>query len=354
MVINQSQVGSPSRSVVVSGRDRSIGRVSESAGRANGVKVPGRQLVKSGALQGRGSQAPQTARAQGFQRGIRRAQAEGVVRAGRPDVVSRAMGPEGRGRAVRLEGVQGRSPEGRVVVNGRVVSAPPAQRIATMLAHLRSLSAKELKGIRLERYDRPNDVHVALAIRARALKIVERIKPLPLKEILKVQGLKAETRVGKGQVAISPREMLARREVRILIRDLSARLQSFLNPRSMLYKRVMTELTLADLERLVSILGGNRAVKGLRKKQRAGEVTEVFESDISNSFLSQLASAAHGTSGLGDSGGSDEPSSSPEGAGAQVSQEASTEETTLVADGAVPTATLSTFTMKEETVGNSM
>jgi hypothetical protein len=226
-----------------------------------------------------------------------------------------------------------------------------------MLAHLRSLSTRELKAIRPDRYDRPADVRVALAIRARAQKIMERIKSLPLKDIVKIKGLKAETKVGKGgreQVALSPCEALARREVRLLIRDLSARLQSFLNPRSMIYKRVMTELTLADLERLVSILGGARAVKGLRKKHKAGEVTQVFESDISNSFLSQLASASGGALAGGDSGGSSEPVSSPEGAGAEASPEASTEEATLVADGAVPTATLSTFIMKEETVGNSM
>ncbi len=139
-----------------------------------------------------------------------------------------------------------------------------------------------------------------------------------------------------------------------MIRDLAARLQSFLNPRSMLYKRVMSEMTLADLERLVSILGGNRAVKGLRKKLKAGQVTQVFESDISNSFLSQLASAAGGAAAGGDAGGSDEPSASAEGAAAEASPEASTEDATLVADGAVPTATLSTFIMKQETLGNSM
>jgi hypothetical protein len=226
-----------------------------------------------------------------------------------------------------------------------------------MLAHLRALSPKELTAIRPDRYDRPADVRVALAIRARAQKIMERIKSLPLKDIVKIKGLKAETKVGKEgreQVALSPREALARREVRLLIRDLSARLQSVLNPRSMLYKRVMTELTLADLERLVSILGGARAVKGLRKKHKAGEVTQVFESDISNSFLSQLASASGAGLAGGDSGGSSEPVSSPEGAAAETSPDASTEEATLVADGAVPTATLSTFIMKEETVGNSM
>jgi hypothetical protein len=284
-----------------------------------------------------------------------RAPGEQLARAGGP----RVGGPRAEGPVAgnRVKGATTLSPDGRVVVNGRAVLAPPVQRVSTMLAHLRGLSPKEIKGIRLERFDRPKDVQVALAIRARAQKIIERIKSLPLKDIVKIKGLRAETKMGKGgtrQTALSARELLARREVRLLIRDLSARLQSFLNPRSMLYKRVMSELTLSDLERLVSILGGNRAVKGLRKKHKAGEVTEVFESDISNSFLSQLASASTGPSGVSDSGGADEPSASPEGGGAEASTEASTEEATLVADGAVPTATLSTFIMKEETVGNSM
>ena len=284
-----------------------------------------------------------------------KAPGEQLARAGGPRVGGlRAEGPVAGNR---VKGATTPFPDGRVVVNGRAVLAPPVQRVSTMLAYLRGLSPKEIKGIRLERFDRPKDVQVALAIRARAQKIIERIKSLPLKDIVKIQGLRAETKMGKGgttQAAVSARELLARREVRLLIRDLSARLQSFLNPRSMLYKRVMSELTLSDLERLVSILGGNRAVKGLRKKHKAGEVTEVFESDISNSFLSQLASASTGPSGVSDSGGADEPSASPEGGGAEASTEASTEEATLVADGAVPTATLSTFIMKEETVGNSM
>ena len=294
---------------------------STQAVRPNGVKAPGEQLARAGG-----------------------------PRVGGP----RAEGPVAGNR---VKGATTLSPDGRVVVNGRAVLAPPVQRVSTMLAHLRGLSPKEIKGIRLERFDRPKDVQVALAIRARAQKIIERIKSLPLKDIVKIKGLRAETKMGKGgttQAALSARELLARREVRLLIRDLSARLQSFLNPRSMLYKRVMSELTLSDLERLVSILGGNRAVKGLRKKLKAGEVTQVFESDISNSFLSQLASASTGPSGVSDSGGADEPSASPEGGGAEASTEASTEEATLVADGAVPTATLSTFIMKEETVGNSM
>jgi hypothetical protein len=226
-----------------------------------------------------------------------------------------------------------------------------------MLAQLRALSSKELKAIRPDRHDRPKDLQIALAIRDRVRKIVERIKGLPLKELVKMKDLKIDAKTMKGvKEALNPaqREMLARREVRFLIRDLAVRLQSFINPRSMLYKRLTTELTLADLERLVSMLGGNRAVRGLRKKHKAGEVTQVLESDISNSFLSQLASAAYGPAAGGDAGGSDESSPVSGGAGVESGTEASTEETTLVADGAVPTATLSTFIMKEETVGNSI
>jgi hypothetical protein len=303
--------------------------------RAAGGRSPGEQIRRSGVLRGRGSSASQVQREQLSPR---------LMRGARPDGVNR-MGRE-----------KGISPEGRVVVDARVSISSPVQRIATMVAQLRALSPKELKAIRLGRHDRPKEVEMALAIRDRVQKIVERIKGLPLKELVKMKDLKIDAKTLKGaKEPLNPaqREMLARREVRFLIRDLAVRLQSFINPRSMLYKRLTTELTLADLERLVSMLGGNRAVKGLRKKHKAGEVTQVFESDISNSFLSQLASAAYGPAAAGDAGGSDESSPSIGGSGAETETEASTD-TTLVADGAVPTATLSTFIMKEETVGNSM
>ncbi len=309
----EARVVSASKNVAPLPGNRATGRTGQVV-RPNSVKPPGEQLS---------------------QRAVRRAQPSAGVKVGRDKVASTI------------------SPEGRAVVTGRPVIASPVQRISAMLANLRALSPKELSTIKIERYGQPKDLQVALAIRARAHKIVERVKALPLKDILKIKGIGSEAKLGKDRVALSPREMLARREVRFLIRDLAARLQSFLNPRSMLYKRVISEMTLADLERLVSILGGNRAVKGLRKKLKAGEVTQVFEADISNSFLSQLASAASGASAGGNGGGSDEPSASTEGAGAEASTE-TTEEATLVADGAVPTATLSTFIMKEETVGNSM
>jgi hypothetical protein len=135
------------------------------------------------------------------------------------------------------------------------------------------------------------------------------------------------------------------------MKDLISRLQSFVDPRSMLYRRITTELTLADVERLVSILGGNRAVKGLRKKHKAGEITQVLESDISNSFLSQLASSVGSSATGGDSGSSDDGTPAPEGEVAEASIQTSAEESTLVADGVVPTATLSTVIMKEEPAG---
>lgn len=330
----QVRAGSVARTGTIASTTSASTRAGQVVRTAAG-RAPGEQIGRSGALRGRGSAASQAQREQSSQRLMRGARPDGVNRIGRE---------------------KGISPEGRVVVNARVSLAPPVQRIATMLAQLRALSPKELKAIRLGRHDRPKDLQIALAIRDRVQRIVERIKGLPLKELVKMKDLKIDAKTMKGvKEALNPaqREMLARREVRFLIRDLAVRLQSFINPRSMLYKRLTTELTLADLERLVSMLGGNRAVRGLRKKHKAGEVTQVFESDISNSFLSQLASAAYGPAAGGDAGGSDEASPSTGGAGAETETDASTE-TTLVADGAVPTATLSTFIMKEETVGNSM
>ncbi len=331
----QVRAGSVARTGTIASTTSASTRAGQVVRTAAG-RAPGEQIGRSGALRGRGSAASQAQREQSSQRLMRGARSDGVNRIGRE---------------------KGISPEGRVVVNARVSLAPPVQRIATMLAQLRALSSKELKAIRPDRHDRPKDLQIALAIRDRVRKIVERIKGLPLKELVKMKDLKIDAKTMKGvKEALNPaqREMLARREVRFLIRDLAVRLQSFINPRSMLYKRLTTELTLADLERLVSMLGGNRAVRGLRKKHKAGEVTQVLESDISNSFLSQLASAAYGPAAGGDAGGSDESSPVSGGAGVESGTEASTEETTLVADGAVPTATLSTFIMKEETVGNSM
>jgi hypothetical protein len=169
------------------------------------------------------------------------------------------------------------SPQGRVLVNRRVVTAPPLQRVSTMLDHLRALSPQERRDLPLEHYDRPKDLQVALAIRARALKIVKRIEELPLRDILKVQGIKVPSASGKNAeatAALPPREMLARREVRLLIRDLVVRLKNFMSQRSTLYKRVTTELTLAELHRLVAMLEGNRAGKGL------GRRAEMVESSV--------------------------------------------------------------------------
>jgi len=125
------------------------------------------------------------------------------------------------------------------------------------------------------------------------------------------------------------------------VRQLERRLLSYLNCTSPLFKRLTTELTLSDLERLVSIMGGARAARGLRRKLRSGDVTHVLESDLSNSFLGQLAAAADGprsTSGSG--GGSDDSSPAQEGGAPEASSGSSIEEGSLVADGATPTATL--------------
>jgi hypothetical protein len=127
-----------------------------------------------------------------------------------------------------------------------------------MLAHLRALSPKEILKVRLERYDRPKEMQEALAIRDRYQRILERIKAMPLKDIVKIKGIRGDSKLGKGGqvgVALSLRETLARREVLFVIRDLATRLRSFLDPDSVLYKRVMTEMTLTDLQRLLSIHG---------------------------------------------------------------------------------------------------
>jgi hypothetical protein len=134
------------------------------------------------------------------------------------------------------------------------------------------------------------------------------------------------------------------------VRLLERRLQSFVQSRSLLYKRLTTEFTLADLERLISILGGNRALRGLRRKHKAGELSRVEEEDISNSFMSALATAADRMGGASDSGGgSDDANPSSEAGVSESTEETTASETFLVADGTTPTATLTTVLVKEDT-----
>jgi hypothetical protein len=367
---------------VVSSKGSPGARQSQSV-RPTGMRAPAERSNRNGVSKGAtptsrvGREGRAAAREPGIVRVVRGARSEAGLKQSRERVTANATqmlrDPRGKNAAERSavqvargakqdvalragqeKGALGIRADGRIDVRGASVANVPVRQIAAMLAQLRALSPKELKSLRLDRFDRPADVQVALAIRTRAQRLMERLKNLPLKDIEKIKGLKLDPRDpkrAKEPSTLSPREMLARREVRLAIKDLSARLQSFLNPRSLLYRRVTTELTLADLERLVSILGGNRAVKGLRKKHKAGEVTQVVESDVSNAFLSQLASAADAAVAGGDSGGSDDSSPAQEGAGAETSTEASVEEASFVADGAVPTATLTTVIMKEETPG---
>jgi hypothetical protein len=236
----------------------------------------------------------------------------------------------------------------------RAVSPRAQNSLASVLAQVRSLSIRELRSMRIDTHAQPQILRTALAIRLRAEKILSKIQGLPLKEIARVKGLGAPNATapkGSSQRSMLAREALARREVRHYVRQLERRLQDFMNPRSLLYRRLTTELTLSDLERLVSILGGNRAVRGLRRKHKAGEVTNVLEGDISNSMLGQFAAAADGPSSSGDSGGGSDEAPSQDG-GTEVAESAEVQDGMLTADGATPTATLTTVLMKEETPAN--
>jgi hypothetical protein len=209
--------------------------------------------------------------------------------------------------------------------------------------------------MRIDTHAQPQILRTALAIRLRAQKILDKIQGLPLKDIARIKGLSAHntpTPKGSTQRSMLAREALARREVRHYVRQLERRLQDFMNPRALLYRRLTTELTLSDLERLVSILGGNRAVRGLRRKHKAGEVTNVLEGDISNSMLGQFAAAADGPGSSSDSGGGSDEAPSQDG-GTQVAESTEVQDGMLTADGATPTTTLTTFLMKEETPANA-
>jgi hypothetical protein len=192
---------------------------------------------------------------------------------------------------------------------------------------------------------------VALAIQRRAQLIIHKIKDIQLKKLAAIPGLaRSRSRENfKVHQVLSERERLARREVRAYLRRLEQRLSIVVSPGSALHRRLTSELTSSDLERLISIIGGARALRGLRRKQKAGKATAILETDISNVFLQELAIQAG-------SGGSDASSSGDEGSSGDIGEVARGEsaapsentETQLVADGATPTATLTTAIMKQD------
>lgn len=273
-------------------------------------------------------------------------------------VVKAVRGARGTQQTLKNAGrKQGAALRGSERAKNSTKTASPSvarlQRVVSLLGHLRARTARELKQIKPNSYDRPGEMKSALAIRIRAQKIIEKVQSRPLKALAKLTEAapiaKNSARMRSTPV-LSVRESLARREVRMYVRLLERRLQSFVQSRSLLYKRLTTEFTLADLERLISILGGNRALRGLRRKHKAGELSRVEEGDISNSFMSALATAADRMGGASDSGGgSDDANPSSEAGVSESTEETTASETFLVADGTTPTTTLTTVLVKEDT-----
>ena len=272
-----------------------------------------------------------------------------------PPALTRSSKPQAalKRAAVQLSAAARRS---RLVAAARIASRsihPTAQkRIQALVRQLRALSPKEIKNLLRAGVGKKAELRAAGAIKQRAQKILERLKDRPIKEVLKMRGLRQphSERARKAERLLSARERMARREVRSHLRGLEQRLKRVLNPRSLIYKRLTTELTPSDLERLVSILGGARALRGLKRRQKSGNISSVVEADVSGGFMRELSAAA-GAAGKVSSSSGESESGGAGGAGAdqgEAVEESANQESTLVADGATPSATLTTFIMKEE------
>lgn len=286
-------------------------------------------------------------------RGVMHSRDPGSTRAKNTGSLSQSGSSAGRTTLrQKLLGPLGKTPTlaSRRSAEPLVGRAAKLQHINLILRELRGLSSKQISTL-LARSTRTPELRAALAIKQRAQAILHRIKDVQLKKLAAIAGLhRSRMRRGtKTYKNLSQRERLARREVRAYLRRLEQQLSFIVAPGSMLYRRLTSELTSSDLERLISIIGGARSLRGLKRKQRAGQATSILEADISNVFLQELA--AHAGTGSGDfSSAGDEGSG---GAAGEVAHGESTApaqdtETQLVAEGATPTTTLTTVITKEE------
>jgi hypothetical protein len=202
---------------------------------------------------------------------------------------------------------------------------------------------------------RRGGANVALSVDRRVHRLLERLKDVELRDMrtlgvgILVRGMR--NRHNDRRLDRVNREAL--RVVRQYIRNLERRLRQSVDPRTGLYKRLTTELTVSDLERLVSMLGGARAARGLRRKGRRKGTPALEESDLTNAVLEELAGGlgGQGVSGSGESGTG---SAAAEGGGVAskgggVSSEQAAGEGGLIADGATPKAELTTALVRDDT-----
>jgi hypothetical protein len=194
-------------------------------------------------------------------------------------------------------------------------------------------------------------------------KLLAAIRDIPMKELLAIRNkgdVRQSLRKNNGIVApsTSQEKRLAAEKVhqkmqspaqRVRIQNylkgLQERLSSFMFDSPHLQKRLVTECSPGELELLIELLGGAKARKALKKRNRGDDLS--FD-DITESLLTELV-----TEGAANTGASVRQSSS----GATLSHsegvstdggEPTTEESSIVAEGATPTATLDTVIVKEE------
>lgn len=130
------------------------------------------------------------------------------------------------------------------------------------------------------------------------------------------------------------------------VQALTARLRQSSLPEPLI-KRLTSELSTSDLERLVAILAGSRGVRGLKKKRVRGATAVYLEDDISLAVLRDLESEAIiGSNSNSGDGEKVDPLMS------EATDVAPDVESTVVAENAFPTKTLDTAIVKDGAAAN--
>jgi hypothetical protein len=159
---------------------------------------------------------------------------------------------------------------------------------------------------------------------------------MPLKELLQTRSTK--------ELSIQARLEIVR--IKSQVKRVERRLETLLDPATLLFSRLLSELSVSDLERLVSMLGGSRALRGLRRRRKFGTSAIKSQNDLTNTELQELSKAA---STVNQAEGGDAGEGEAATAEGEVSTESATEtESTLIADIQGPSATLTTVIVKED------
>jgi hypothetical protein len=217
-----------------------------------------------------------------------------------------------------------------------------AQRLEGAPRRMRESREQEQRGTKIRSQEsldvKKSTVHqVARARTTTAIvEIRDSLRRMPLKELLQTRSTK--------ELSIQARLEIVR--IKSQVKRVERRLETLLDPAIPLFRRLLSELSVSDLERLVSMLGGSRALRGLRRRKKFVTSTIKSEADLTNVELQELSKEA---STVNQAKGGDAGEGEGVTVDGEVSIESATEtESTLVADTQGPSATLTTVIVKED------